>query len=111
MEEVKCYMPQTLAEALQIRKETGAQPLAGGSDLMVANSRGTGIVPGFRKPILIISGLPELKGIRELPDGTVEIGALSTSWEIHTSPVTHPLLKDAASRMGAIALRNSATIG
>lgn len=26
MEEVKCYMPQTLAEALQIRKETGAQP-------------------------------------------------------------------------------------
>ena len=22
MEEVKCYMPQTLAEALQIRKET-----------------------------------------------------------------------------------------
>ena len=36
MEEVKCYMPQTLAEALQIRTETGAQPLAGGSDLMVA---------------------------------------------------------------------------
>ena len=34
MEEVKCYMPQTLAEALQIRKETGAQPLAGGSDLV-----------------------------------------------------------------------------
>ena len=111
MEEVKCYMPQTLAEALQIRKETGAQPLAGGSDLMVANSRGAGIVPGFKKPILIISNLPELKGIRRLDDGTVEIGALSTSWEIHTSPVTHPLLKDAASRMGAIALRNSATIG
>ena len=111
MEEVKCYMPQTLAEALQIRKETGAQPLAGGSDLMVANSRGAGIVPGFKKPILIITNLPELKGIRRLDDGTVEIGALSTSWEIHTSPVTHPLLKDAASRMGAIALRNSATIG
>ena len=111
MEEVKCYMPQTLAEALQIRKDTGAQPLAGGSDLMVANSRGAGIVPGFKKPILIISNLPELKGIRQLEDGTVEIGALSTSWEIHTSPVTHPLLKDAASRMGAIALRNSATIG
>ena len=93
MEEVKCYMPQTLAEALQIRKDTGAQPLAGGSDLMVANSRGAGIVPGFKKPILIISNLPELKGIRQLADGTVEIGALSTSWEIHTSPVTHPLLK------------------
>ena len=79
MEEVKCYMPQTLAEALQIRKETGAQPLAGGSDLMVANSRGAGIVPGFKKPILIISNLPELKGIRRLDDGTVEIGALSAA--------------------------------
>ena len=45
MEEVKCYMPQTLAEALQIRKETGAQPLAGGSDLMVANSRGWTTAP------------------------------------------------------------------
>lgn len=111
MEEVRCYMPQTLAEALQIRKETGAQPLAGGSDLMVANSRGAGIVPAFKKPVLVISNLKELKGIRKLDDGTVEIGALSTSWEIHTSPVTHPLLKDAASRMGAIALRNSATIG
>ena len=39
MEEVKCYMPQTLAEALQIRKETGAQPLAGGSELMVASQQ------------------------------------------------------------------------
>ena len=57
MEEVKCYMPQTLAEALQIRKETGAQPLAGGSDLMVANSRGAGIVPGFKNTHYSVSGL------------------------------------------------------
>lgn len=111
MDEVKCFLPETLAEALQIRKEYGAIPLAGGSDLMVANSRGAGIVPAFKAPVVIITGLKELKGIQKLDDGTVEIGALCTSAEIAGSPYTHPLLKDAASRMGAVALRNSATIG
>ncbi len=111
MEEVKCFMPQTLDEALEIRAETGALPLAGGSDLMVANSRGAGITPAFQKPVVIIAGLRELKGIEKLPDGSVEIGALATSVEIAASELVHPLLRDAASRMGAIALRNSATIG
>ena len=111
MEQMKCYLPQTLAEALQIRKEFEATVLAGGSDLMVSHSRGTGIVPEFDKPVVIISGLKELKGIHRLTDGTVEIGALCTSAEIAASPDVHPLLRDAASRMGAIALRNSATLG
>lgn len=111
MEQVKCYIPETLEEALKIRRETGATPLAGGSDLMVAKSRGAGVTPGFTGPVLLLAGLKELKGIRELPDGSIEIGALSTSAEITNSPLTPPLLRDASSRMGAIALRNSATIG
>jgi len=111
MEQVKCYIPETLSEALQLRKETGAQLLAGGSDLMVSNSRGAGIVPAFKGDVLMISNMKELKGIRQLEDGSVEIGALSTSYEIASCELVHPLLRDAASRMGAIALRNSATIG
>ena len=103
MEQVKCFIPETLEEALRIRKETGATVLAGGSDLMVANSMGAGVTPAFKGDVLIITNLTELKGIRALPDGSVEIGACTTS--------APELLKDAASRMGAIALRNSATIG
>ena len=110
MEKVKCFIPETLEEALRIRKETGATILAGGSDLMVSNSMGAGITPAFRGDVMIITGLRELKGITETGD-TVEIGALTTSAEIAESPVAPELLKDAASRMGAIALRNSATIG
>ena len=110
MEKVKCFIPETLEEALRIRKETGATILAGGSDLMVSNSLGAGITPAFRGDVMIITGLKELKGITETAD-TVEIGALTTSAEIAESPVAPELLKDAASRMGAIALRNSATIG
>lgn len=111
MEQVKCYMPQTLQEALEIRNETHATILAGGSDLMVSKSMGAGITPAFDGPVMLITGVKELKGIRALPDGSVEIGALTTSAEISRSELVHPLLKDAASRMGAIALRNSATIG
>ena len=110
MEKVKCFIPETLEEALRIRKETGATILAGGSDLMVSNSMGAGITPAFRGDVMIITGLRELKGITETGD-TVEIGALTTSAEIAGSPIAPELLKDAASRMGAIALRNSATIG
>lgn len=111
MEEMMCYIPETLEEALTIRKEIGAAPLAGGSDLMVQHYQGADITPAFSKPIMIISNLKELKGIRELEDGSVEIGALSTSREIATSPLVPYQVRAAASRMGAISLRNSATIG
>ncbi len=111
MEKVTCFMPETLAEALQLRKEYGAIPMAGGSDLMVAHSEGAGITPKFDKPVLLLSGLKELKGISENADGSVTIGAMTTSAQIAESELVHPLVKDAASRMGAIALRNTATIG
>ena len=111
MEQVKCFMPESLEEALKIRKETGAIPMGGGSDLMVANSRGAGITPAFRTAVMLLAGVKELRGIRENEDGSVSIGAMTTSAQIAASEAVHPLLRDAASRMGAIALRNSATIG
>ena len=111
MEEMNCYIPETLEEALQIRKETGAIPLAGGTDLMVQHYCGTDISPQFSSPILIISNLKELEGIKKRDDGKIEIGALSTSAEIASSDLVPYLVKAAASRMGAISLRNSATIG
>lgn len=111
MEEVKCYIANTLEEALQIRKDTGAIPLAGGTDLMVQHYAGTGLSPVFSSPIVIISGLKELKGISKREDGSVEIGALAVSREIAECEDVPYLVRCAASRMGAISLRNSATIG
>ena len=111
MEEMRCYIPETLEEALQIRKDTGAIPLAGGSDLMVQHYAGTDLSPEFSKPIVVISNLSELKGIKILEDGKVEIGAMTTSAEIASSELVPRLVREAASRMGAISLRNSATIG
>lgn len=111
MEDVRCYIPESLEEALMIRKEKCAIPLAGGTDLMVQHYSGTDLSPEFSKPIVVLSGLKELEGISVLEDGCVKIGALTTSADIASSPVVPLLVREAASRMGAISLRNSATIG
>jgi xanthine dehydrogenase FAD-binding subunit len=110
-EEMKYFMPDTLEEALEIMDRYDVIPLAGGSDLMVSGFAGTGVTATFPKPVMFLANIDEMKGITKREDGSVVIGALSTSREIATSELVHPLIKDAASRMGAIALRNSATIG
>lgn len=110
-EEMKYFMPDNLREALEIMDKYDVIPLAGGSDLMVSGFAGAGVTATFPKPVMFLANIEEMKGITKREDGSVVIGALSTSREIATSELVHPLIKDAASRMGAIALRNSATIG
>ena len=105
------YIPTTLEEALRIRKETGAHPLAGGSDIMVQGKRGIGLHPELSYPVMIITSIPELKGITDNGDGTVTIGALTTPSEIASSNIVPWHVRKAAAGMGAIALRNTATIG
>ncbi len=105
------YIPETLDEALLLRKAEGAIPLAGGTDLMVQGKRGIGLAPAADKPVMIISSLKELKGIAMHDDGSVEIGALTTAGEIAQSLMVPWHVRMAASGMGAVALRNTATIG
>ena len=110
MEEVKCYIPKTLKEALEIKSKVDVIPLAGGSDLMVSHKRTIGLTPVFEKPVMIIRNLPELKGIYINEKGECCIGAGCTSAEITENELCPWHLRQAASRMGAIGLRNSATI-
>lgn len=110
MEEMKCYLPKTLDEALLIMSKTDCIPLAGGSDLMVANKRTVGVEPVFDKPVIIIRNLPELKKIYRNEKGECCIGAGCTSNEIASRTIAPWHLRQAASRMGAVGLRNSATI-
>ncbi|MBR2281846.1 MAG: FAD binding domain-containing protein [Spirochaetales bacterium] len=110
MEEVRCYIPKTLKEALEIKSKVDVIPLAGGSDLMVSHKRTIGLTPVFEKPVMIIRNLPELKGIHINDKGECCIGAGCTSAEITENELCPWHLRQAASRMGAIGLRNSATI-
>jgi len=111
MEEMKkCYMPKTLEEALTIKAEHDVIPLAGGSDLMVSHKRTMGLTPEFEKPVMIIRNLKELQKIYLNDKGECCIGACCTSAQIAESTLVPWHLRQAASRMGAIGLRNSATI-
>ncbi|MBO4410058.1 MAG: FAD binding domain-containing protein [Spirochaetales bacterium] len=110
MEEVKCYIPKTLKEALEIKAAHDVIPLAGGSDLMVAHKKTIGLVPEFEKPVMIIRNLSELKGISVNDKGECVIGAGCTAAEIAADERCPWHLRQAASRMGAIGLRNSATV-
>jgi len=110
MEELKCYMPKTLREALEIMSKVNVIPLAGGSDLMVSHKRTIGLTPVFEEPVMIIRNLPELRKIYVNDKGECCIGAGCTSAEIAENKLCPWHLRQAASRMGAIGLRNSATI-
>ncbi len=64
--------------------------------------------------VLSISGLRELKGIRETEGGGLRIGALTTITEISESRIIrerYPALAKAASEVASPQLRNQATIG
>lgn len=111
MEMNTAYTPKTLTEALRIRHDTHARPFAGGTDLMVQYRRGEGSTPRFPWPILLLGGVDELRGISKDRQGNVTIGALEISADIASNALVPWHVRQAASRMGAISLRNQATIG
>ncbi len=106
---VDSYIPSSLSEALEIRKEKGAIPLAGGTDLMVRYRYESGAVPKYPGPIMLISRLKDIGAI-EKKDGHLHIGATATMGEALAHSDVPELLKEAVRTVAAVGLRNSATI-
>ncbi len=100
----------SLPDALsRLAADPRLRPVAGGTDLMVE----TAFDPGRQRPLLDLGGLDELRGI-EIAHDELVLGAL-TSWEeLRHSAIAHaalPVLSEVAAAMGAVAIRNRATIG
>ena len=103
--------PASLSEALDVltRAENNWQPFAGGTDLMVLLEAGK--LP--QKNYVNIRNLSELRGI-EVTDSHVTLGALTTYTEIQdheTLRADFPMLCQAASETGGLAIQNRGTIG
>jgi CO/xanthine dehydrogenase FAD-binding subunit len=103
--------PQSLPEALLLlASEPGVwKPFAGGTDLMVLLEAGK----LAHKNYVNIWNLKELRGI-ETANGHVSIGALTTYTEIQAHPVLRaefPMLCQAASETGGLAIQNRGTLG
>ena len=103
------YVAKDLQDALSFRRDNDCIIMAGGSDLMVSAYRGAGVLPHFEKDILLIRNLKELNYIKKTKKGVV-IGACTVSRQIASSTIVPWVLRQAAGNMGAIGLRNSATI-
>jgi CO/xanthine dehydrogenase FAD-binding subunit len=103
--------PANLSEALAVlaRDEGAWKPFAGGTDLMVLLEAGK--LP--HKNYLNIWNLPELRGI-EVTDAHVTLGALTTYTEVRENETLReefPMLCQAASETGGLAIQNRGTIG
>jgi len=103
--------PATLSDALQLlTRDRGAwKPFAGGTDLMVLLEAGK--LP--HKNYLNIWNLKELRGI-EVTDQHVTLGALTTYTEVQLEKVLQqefPMLCQAASETGGLAIQNRGTLG
>ena len=103
--------PTSLADALVLLKsEPGVwKPFAGGTDLMVLLEAGK--LP--HRNYINIWGLDELRGI-ETTDTHITLGALTTYTEIQANPILRsefPMLCQAASETGGLAIQNRGTLG
>jgi CO/xanthine dehydrogenase FAD-binding subunit len=103
--------PTSLDEALDILALDNSQwkPFAGGTDLMVLLEAGK--LP--HKNYVNIWNLPELRGI-ELTDNHITLGALTTYSEVQGNEVLReefPMLCQAASETGGLAIQNRGTLG
>jgi CO/xanthine dehydrogenase FAD-binding subunit len=103
--------PASLGEALDVlaRNKGAWQPFAGGTDLMVLLEAGK----LQQKNYVNIWNLSELRGI-EVTDSYVTLGALTTYTEIQdheTLRAEFPMLCQAASETGGLAIQNRGTIG
>lgn len=103
--------PQSLSDALKLlAREPGVyMPFAGGTDLMVLLEAGK----LAHKNYVNIWNLKELRGI-ETSDAQVTLGALTTYTEIQAHPVLRaefPMLCQAASETGGLAIQNRGTLG
>lgn len=103
---MQVYQPGTKEEAVKMRVgNEDSRYLAGGTDILRLNG------DADENTILIdISSLVE-KGISDMGDGIIKVGALTTFNEMISSPLVPDVIKEACLFNASFARRNSATVG
>jgi xanthine dehydrogenase YagS FAD-binding subunit len=102
--------PRTLAEALEVLSQGSARIHAGGSDLLGCLHDGVFTT----ERVVSLDALDDLRGIREMPDGSLRIGALTSIAEVAAHRGVgrrFAALADAASQVASPQLRNQGTLG
>jgi 4-hydroxybenzoyl-CoA reductase subunit beta len=108
----KLLRPRTVEEAVSRLGDYAGNilVLAGGTDL-IPSMRQKLFEPEY---VLDLRGIPAMRGLKPQPDGSVEIGALTTLRAIERSDFLrqhYPVLTQAAATVASPVLRNMGTIG
>jgi carbon-monoxide dehydrogenase medium subunit len=106
------FQPTSLSEAISFLDSHRGEckVLAGGTDLLVRLKRWA-LEPRY---VVNLKGVRGLAGIEVLDDGGLRIGALTTLYEVASSPLVggdFEVLSQAAAKIGSVQVRNLATIG
>jgi xanthine dehydrogenase YagS FAD-binding subunit len=106
------YQPDSVDGAIDLLRDAGDSGwvLAGGNDSF------DWFKDRVKRPTAVVDlgALDELRGIRELPGGGIEIGAMTTLTEIENSSLVRDrfqVLADAAGRVASPQIRNTGTLG
>jgi carbon-monoxide dehydrogenase medium subunit len=110
LREVGYARPSSLAEAIELlAANDGARALAGGQTLVnVMKARA-----GSPDALVDLARIAELRGIELGPDGTLEIGAMTTYTDIVRSSEARarPILGEVCAQIADVQVRNRGTIG
>ncbi|MEO8572272.1 MAG: xanthine dehydrogenase family protein subunit M [Chloroflexota bacterium] len=101
--------PASIEDALgMLAADPGAKVLAGGQSLLPLLKLRLAAVD----TLVDIGRLPGLRGVRQLDDGRLAVGALTTYADLLESPAKHyGVLRDALPHIGDVQVRNRGTIG
>jgi len=98
----------SLDEALGLVGTPGSKVIAGGMSLLPLMK----LRLASPERLVDIGRLNELRGVRQLPDGRLAIGALTTYSELADSPAReYGLIRDALPDIGDVQVRNRGTVG
>src|SRR3990170_4516017 len=106
------FVPHSIDEAISLLEKYGedVKLMAGGQSLIPLMKLGL----GFFRNIISIERIPNLSYIKEIKEGGVAIGNLTTHSMIENSDLIkskYPLLAEAASAIADVQVRNRGTIG
>jgi CO/xanthine dehydrogenase FAD-binding subunit len=108
---VSSFVTATSVDEAVAALASGARPVAGGTDLVVADRTGKAALPGS---LVAIHRVAELGGVEAGDDGGLRIGALATHAEVAASDdvrARFTALADACAIVGSHATRAQGTIG
>jgi len=106
---VEAFIPKTINECLSLLTEKDLQIVAGGTDVLIQSKSHTSMLIGFKKDVLYINQIEEMKKIYE-DDMYIYIGSTASLESIKDNTIVPILLRNTILEMASPAIRHTGTL-